>query len=159
MPARNRTTGGLSDAAINVPMLLTHAEFRSDAFPPYESESEEVNPGRYGKRLAEYLALALNNQGEPVQDIYPDDWGWVIPIENTEFDLWVGVGNYDEYPDGFLCFIEPHREFVRKPPLLWKKISTTRRVAALQQHLDIALKRHGSVRGLRWRSHSEINQP
>ena len=98
--------------------MLTHVEFQSAEFPPLETEFEEINPGRYGKRLADFLFEGLKNEGEPVEEPIPEDWGWVIPIENPAFSLWIGVGNYEEYPNGFLCFIEPHKEFVRK---LWKK--------------------------------------
>jgi hypothetical protein len=39
--------------------MKTHVEFRSDDFPPYEDEDELVNPGVYGKRLAEFLVAGL----------------------------------------------------------------------------------------------------
>lgn len=35
--------------------MRTHFEFRSAAFPAYEGESEQINPGRHGKRLAAAL--------------------------------------------------------------------------------------------------------
>ena len=99
--------------------MLSHVELRSNAFPAYESEAEEINPGRFGKRLAEFLIEGLKKRGQPVGDLIAEDWGWEIPIENAEFRLWVGVGNHEEYPDGFMCFIEPHKEYVRK---FFKKI-------------------------------------
>ncbi len=39
--------------------MKTHVEFRSAKFPAYDGEEDEVNPGRWGKRLAEYLAMKL----------------------------------------------------------------------------------------------------
>jgi hypothetical protein len=51
-----------------------------------------------------------------------EDWGCCIPIENDASSLWVGCGNYDEYPGGFLCFIEPSKATVRKP---FRKIDTS----------------------------------
>jgi hypothetical protein len=105
--------------------MLTHVEFRSSAFPAYPSEEEQINPGRFGKRLAEYLVGALASAGESVDEPIPEDWGWVVPLSNAEFRLWIGVGNYEEYSDGFLCFIEPSKEYVRK---LFRKISTRSRV-------------------------------
>ena len=135
--------------------MLTHVEFRSDAFPPYDDESVEINPGRFGKRLAEYLAAELSRRGEKVGELFTEDWGWVVPIENAAFDLWVGVGNYDEYPNGFLCFIEPHTEHVRK---LFKKIPTRERVEALQRTIDAALLAHAGVRELKWATHEEFNR-
>ena len=44
------------------------------------------------------------------------------------YRLWIGCGNYEEYPDGFLCFIEPSKPFVRK---WFRKIDTTDRLSAL----------------------------
>jgi hypothetical protein len=136
--------------------VLTHVEFKSDAFPPYDTESGEVNPGRFGKRLAEFLAEALRRQGEAVGEIFAEDWGYVVPIENAEYKLWIGVGNYEEYPDGFLCFLEPHQEYVRK---LFRKISTNERLSRLQQRVDTALKEHGRVRDIKWSTYREFNNP
>ena len=31
--------------------------------------------------------------------------------------MWIGCSRYQAYPDGFLCFIEPHESFVRKGSL------------------------------------------
>jgi hypothetical protein len=135
--------------------MLTHVEFRSTAFPPYEGESEEINPGRFGKRLGEYLSAELRARGEHVGELFAEDWGWVVPIENAAFNLWVGVGNYEEYSDGFLCFIEPHKEYVRK---LWKKIPTRERIEALQRKIAEALQSHPKVRDVKWSTQEEFNR-
>ncbi len=135
--------------------MLTHVEFRSTAFPPYDGESEAINSGRFGKRLAEYLSTQLRNRGEEVGEPFTEDWGWVLPIQNAGFNLWVGVGNYEEYADGFLCFIEPHTEYVRK---LWKKIPTRERIETLQRHIADALKAHPDIRDVKWSSHEEFNR-
>ena len=73
--------------------MRTHIEFRTAKFPPHDDEGAKVNPGRYGKRLAEYLKTHLTEQGVECADIYPEDWGWAIPIKNDAFPLWVGCGN------------------------------------------------------------------
>ena len=41
----------------------TPVEFRSSKFPPYEGEEELINPGHWGKRLAEYLVQKLSEKG------------------------------------------------------------------------------------------------
>jgi hypothetical protein len=105
--------------------MKTYVEFRSDKFPAYKSEEHEINPGRYGKRVAEFLAVGLRSHGFQTQELIAEDWGWRLPIENNGFNLWIGCGNYDEYPDGFLCFIEPHVPFIRK---LIRKVATQSRV-------------------------------
>jgi len=136
--------------------MLTQVEFRSDAFPAYESEAEEVSPGRFGKRLAEFLRDGLKRQGEAVEGIFAEGWGWVVAIANPGYRLWIGVGNYEEYPDGFLCFIEPHEEHVRK---LWRKIPTGERVALLQKRVDAVLRQHGGIRDIKWWTYDEFNCP
>jgi hypothetical protein len=54
--------------------------------------------------------------------------------------LWIGCGNDEEHPDGFVCFIEPQERFVRR---WFKKIDTTQRVSAVRQALDDALNAEG----------------
>ena len=136
--------------------MLTHVEFRSNAFPAYQSEEEEINPGRFGKRLAEFLVEGLKERGEHVADLIDDDWGWIIPVANAQFRLWIGVGNYGEYPDGFLCFIEPQKEYVRK---FFKKIPTADRVARLRENIDSVLRSSSKIREIKWWSHDEFNSP
>ena len=134
--------------------MLSHVEFSSSAFPAYENEEEEVNPGRYGKRAAEYIANTLREKGEPVEDIFAEDWGWTVPINNPEFRLWIGVGNYEEYEDGFLCFIEPHTPYLRK---WFRKITTEERIGNLRQTLDAVLQENGEIRNIKWWTHDEFN--
>lgn len=135
--------------------MLTHVEFRSTAFPPYDGESEQINPGRFGKRLAEYLQAELRRRGEPVGELVAEDWGWMVPIENAGFGLWLGVGNDEEHPDGFLCFIEPHTEYVRK---LFKKIPTRERIEALQKNLAAAIDAHAAIRDVHWSSYEAFSR-
>ena len=43
--------------------MKTQVEFRSAKFPPYEGEEEQINPGLWGKRLAEYLVQEAIREG------------------------------------------------------------------------------------------------
>lgn len=115
--------------------MKTHVEFRSDSFPPYEGEEDEINPGLYGKRLAEFLVGGLRNKGFEPDEPIPEDWGWVVPIKNDSFPLWIGCGRYQEYPDGFLCFIEPLRPTIKRF-IVFGKIDTTETVGKLQLALE-----------------------
>jgi hypothetical protein len=127
--------------------MRTHLEFRSSAFPPYAGEEDRVTPGLYGERLAEFLVQALSSAGfEPDQPV-SDDWGWCVTIRNEAFSLWVGCGRYQEHPDGFLCFIEPGKPFVRR---WFRKVSTPETVERVAEALDRSLRRHPDVHGLRW---------
>jgi hypothetical protein len=133
--------------------VRTHVEFRSDAFPAESGEAEAINPGRWGKKLAEFLRGELDRDGLKGGDIIAEDWGWMIPIENDDFPLWVGCGNYEEYPDGFLCFIEPNKPAVRRG--LFRRVDTTARVAEVARALDGALRSRPDIRDVRWWSESE----
>ena len=135
--------------------MKTHVEFRSDAFPPYEGEQNEINPGRYGKRLAEFLIRGLKEKGFEMRRLDAEDWGWSISIKNDGFRLWIGCGNYDEYPDGFLCFIEPHRPNIRRFPFL-RQVDTTATVEALRHAIDQVLSVHPQIRDKRWSSYEEF---
>jgi hypothetical protein len=134
--------------------MKTQVEFRSDKFPAYESEEQEINPGRYGKRVAEFLSAGLRSHGFEPQELVAEDWGWIVPIKNDDFKLWIGCGNYEEYPDGFLCFIEPHEPVIRK---LYKKICTQARVEALQKAMDAVLVESAGIRDKKWWTHEEFN--
>jgi hypothetical protein len=136
--------------------MLTHVEFRSNRFPAYDGEDREVNPGLWGKRLAEFLRDALRGEGFETQEPFAEDWGWVVPIANRQFRLWIGCGHYQEYPDGYLCFIEPHTPSVRK---LFKKIDSRERVESLQRALDKVLSEDVGIREKRWWTHKEFNNP
>jgi hypothetical protein len=43
--------------------MKTHLEFTSTEFPAYPGEDKEINPGIFGKRLAEFLAGNLPSHG------------------------------------------------------------------------------------------------
>jgi hypothetical protein len=43
--------------------MKTQVEFRSGKFPPCEREQEQINPGLWGKRLAEYFVPTLSEEG------------------------------------------------------------------------------------------------
>lgn len=136
--------------------MKTHVEFRSDQFPAYEGEELDVNPGRFGKRLAEFLAEGLMSRGFIVDELTAEDWGWAIPINIFEFKLWIGCGNYNEYKDGFLCFIEPHTPSIRK---LFKTVNTQPVIVAIQKAMDEILSEHAGIFDKKWWTYEELNNP
>ena len=127
--------------------MRTHFEFRSSAFPAQPGEEEQINPGRWGKSLADFLRAELTARGLGGGEPYAEDWGWAVPIENPEYPLWVGCGNLDEEQDGFLCFIEPSKPTLRK---LFRKIDVQDRVEVVAAALETALLARPDVKGLRW---------
>ncbi len=137
--------------------MKTYVEFRSDDFPPYDGEEDRVNPGRYGKRLAEFLVRGLREKGfEPLEPV-AEDWGWVVPIKNDGFRLWVGCGNYEEYSDGFLCFIETRQPMIRKL-LFIRQVETSGKVNALREAIDQVVAATPGIRDKRWWNAQEFDR-
>jgi len=129
--------------------MKTQVEFRSDKFPPYDGEQKEINPGLWGKRLAEYLQNNLAHYGVKVTGIGSEDWGWMVELENEEFPLWIGCGHQQGDNDEFLCFIEPGKPFIRK---WFKKIDTTLQVGRVLEALRNVLESDPDIRNINWSS-------
>ncbi len=137
--------------------MKTYVEFRSSAFPPYDGEDSETNPGIFGKRLAEFIFTGLKENGFSPLEPLGEDWGWLVEIKNDSFKLSVGCGNYEEYENGFLCFIEPHTPIIRRF-LFFGKVDTTERVNSLQKALDTVLRAEPAITDIRWSTHEEFNR-
>jgi hypothetical protein len=134
--------------------MRTHVEFRSAAFSPYPGEEQTINPGRYGRKLAEFIAAALRSAGLDPEEPRPEDWGWAVKLRNREFPLWIGCGNQDDQPEAFLCFIEPHEAYVRRR---LRKIHAAPTVEIVRAAIDDALRSHGGIQNIRWSAHKERN--
>ena len=66
---------------------MTQVEFRSSKFPPYEGEEEQINPGLWCKRLAEYLVQKLAERGIATEATVAEDWGWYVPVRDGGFQI------------------------------------------------------------------------
>jgi hypothetical protein len=125
--------------------MKTQFEFRSNKFPPYEGEEEQINPGLWGKRLAEYLVQRLSERGVQTEEIIAEDWGWYIPIRNEGFKLAICCGHHDGDDDEFLCFTEPSTPIVKK---LFKKIDATTELTRLTNAMQEILSSDPDIRDL-----------
>jgi hypothetical protein len=94
--------------------MKTQVEFRSSKFPPYEGEQEQINPGLWGKRLAEYFVRKLSEQGIKTEEMIAEDWGWYIPVQNEGFRLAICCDHQGGDDDEFVCFIDPSTPVVKK---------------------------------------------
>lgn len=137
----------------SIPEMRSHVEFRSNKFPAYEGEEEQINPGLWGKRLAEYLQPKLREQGITTGEFYSEDWGWAIPIEHEAFPMWVGCGHQYEPDDAFLIFIEPSKPQIRKG--LFKKVDTRADVERVASALDNILRADPDIREIHWTDSGE----
>lgn len=135
--------------------MITHVEFRSSMFPPYEGEEETINPGCWGQRLVEFLGPKLENEGLVVGEAFAEDWGWILPVENEKFDLWIGAGHQYEPDDLFLCFIHPDKPFVRK---WFKKIDTVEDVEVVKAALSKVLDEESEITNVEWWTREEFQK-
>lgn len=71
--------------------------FRSSAFQIERGEDESVNPGIYGRQLAFWLKERLQDRGQPVLNVFPEDFGWSVCCQFKPFLLWVGCGNVSDH--------------------------------------------------------------
>ena len=110
--------------------MKTHFEFRSAKFPAYDGEEDEINPGVWGRRLAEYLVEKLLAAGIETEAPIAEDWGWYVPVRNDRFRLAICCGHQSGDDDEFLCFTDPSTSQVRKG---FKKIDVTAELTRLTE--------------------------
>ena len=127
--------------------MKTQVEFRSSKFPPYDGEEEEINPGLWGKRLAEYLVQKLADLGVETEDIVAEDWGYYVPVRNEGFELALCCGHQNGDDDEFLCFTEPSKPIVKK---LFKKVDATIQLSRLTEALEKILSSDPDIREIVW---------
>ena len=127
--------------------MKTQVEFRSSKFPPYDGEEEEINPGLWGKRLAEYLVQKLSEKGIKTEGIAGEDWGYYIPVENDGFKLAICCGHQNGDDDEFLCFTDPSTPIVKK---FFRKVDVTAQLSRLTEALQQILASDPEIRDVVW---------
>jgi len=127
--------------------MKTQVEFRSAKFPAYEGEEVQINPGLWGKRLAEYLVQKLSENGIKTDQIIAEDWGWYVPIPNEGFRLAICCGHQNGDDDQFLCFTNPDTPVVKK---LFKKIDATPQLTRLTDAMRQILSSDPEIRDVVW---------
>lgn len=128
--------------------MKTQVEFRSTKFPPYDGEEEEINPGLWGRRLAEYLVVKLAERGIETEEVVTEDWGYYIPVRNEGFPLALCCGHQSGDDDEFLCFTEPSTPVIKK---LFRKIDATPQLNRLTSALQGILATDPEIRDVVWR--------
>ena len=126
--------------------MRTHLEFQSPAFDPEPGEDEATNPGIFGKRLAEFLAVEFAALGYAKPNVFAEDHGWWVELENPDFPLALICSSYVTLQN-WVVQIEPSKPFVRK---WFKRIDTTAEVAKVADQLETVLTTSGSASQLRW---------
>jgi hypothetical protein len=127
--------------------MKTQVEFRSSKFPPYDDEEELINPGLWGKRLAEYLVEKLAEKGIETDEMLAEDWGWYVPVRNPGFRLALCCGHQSGDDDEFLCFTDPATPEVKK---FFKKIDATPQLTRLTEAVQQILAADPDIKEVVW---------
>ena len=89
-------------------------EFRSSKFPSYDKKNGEVNPGIWGKRLAEYISQNLEKHGVKTLKIIAEDWGYYLPIQMKKPEWRFAVETERGVNDKFIIYTVPKTPKIRK---------------------------------------------
>jgi len=128
--------------------LKTFVEFQSSKFPPYEGEEEEINPGLWGRRLAEYFMSELPKHGVEPDEIISEDWGYYLPIRSVGTKHALCCGHQYGDDDEFQCFTDPQQPLTKR---LFKKIDATAELTSLVSAVDKILTSDPDVSAIVWR--------
>lgn len=128
--------------------MKTGVEFRSALFPAETGEEEQINPGRFGKRLAEFVADRLRQDGFTVVEPYAEDWGWAVEVANLSVPFMLGVGNVDGETEQFSVFIDPSTPIVKKFP--FKRIDVSEDLSKVSQALERLVVSEPGIQVVDW---------
>jgi len=128
--------------------MKTFVEFRSTKFPPYEGEEEEINPGLWGKRLAEYFVREFAKRNIKTEEIIMEDWGCYLPIKNESLRLALCCGHQYGDDDQFLCFTEPRKPKIKK---LFRTVDATNELTQLLGVIKEILESDPDIYEITWK--------
>lgn len=106
--------------------------FTTDFFKPTADEEEQTNPERYGKELAQWLAERLKERGVLIEEVVPEDFGWVVMISRKPFMLWLGCGNTDGSTTEWTVFPIAELSTLQR---LFKRVDPAPEIERLRTHL------------------------
>ncbi len=109
--------------------------FHSTAEELDESHEEYINPGVYGRQLADFLMAGLQSRGYTIKFRFAEDDGYWQEIEHTRgYDLAVGCANLDDDGSGVVehrVFVHPNRPTIRPFGMWFRKTDVRNDVEAL----------------------------
>ncbi|MEM9047250.1 MAG: hypothetical protein AAGC92_00900 [Pseudomonadota bacterium] len=121
--------------------LDTVITFQTDRFKPTPGELDEdadhedwINPGRFAKEAADFMAAALAERGTPIATNFTEDWGrWVEIDHDGGYFLAVGLQNLTNAPPyQWLAMMTPETPTFRPARKLFRKVNVEVRVIALR---------------------------
>ncbi|MBB3696508.1 hypothetical protein KMW28_24235 [Flammeovirga yaeyamensis] len=122
--------------------MNTDILIKSKLFSAYPNEELDINPGRFGKKLGEFVSNALKENNIETADLYPTDYCYELRIDQYEFKVYILTGNIDGTDNEFLISIEPKKEYIRK---WFRKISTVDIIMKIQKTINDACKDHPDI--------------
>lgn len=132
--------------------MKTFVRFRSSKFPAYPGEEEQINPGLWGRRLAEHLAACLADVDISPGEIVLEDWGCYLPVIVDGQAIGVCCGHQDGDDDEFVVFTDPDRPFIRR---WFRRVDVSLPLARLTGAIADILDKDPEVLEVEWSGPSE----
>ena len=71
--------------------------FTSTRFTAEAGEDAATNPRLYGRQAAQWLRERFIALGYPVEEVFPEDWGWCVMCQREPYELWIGCANLPDH--------------------------------------------------------------
>jgi hypothetical protein len=107
-----------------------------------------VNPGMWGRRLAEFLREKLGEAGYRTDEPIAEDFGWFIGVHNETFPMSIACAACGDTDEDFQVHIHPSTPTIRRG--LFKKVETTEGVERLSSTIHRILSSEPGIRDLEW---------
>jgi len=140
---------------------LPFIHIKAAKFPVLPGEDEElVNPGTYGKALAQYLEVRLKEKAYEVPFICCEDWGWWVEIKGLPFATGVCVYATSDLPENHeLCIAVAPTPGSRWSWRRFRPIDTTPYVTKLLADLTAVFTSDPEVEVLGFPEDSPLSEP
>lgn len=127
--------------------LNPQVTFETDFFKARPGEEEQTNPGCSGQALAQWLREQLLNRGVSVQEVLPEDFGWVVVVARQPFLLWLGCGNTDGSTTEWIIFPQAERSLRQR---LFGGPDPSLAVQELWSHVQVLVPGIPGLRAICW---------
>ncbi len=132
--------------------MRNHVRFSSAQFAPRKPEEDQVNSGRYGEELANWLRQKLGESGVSTRELIGreigEDWGWCFLVQDWKDAHWVNCGNVDGSENDWLVWAAPALGCLG---LLFRRGRVgTPATLDLCRRIDAVLRSDPGISGIEW---------
>ncbi len=85
---------------------------RTSSFEVEPGEDAQTNPGLYGRAFSKFVAEGLRAQGEPVEAVIPEDFGWCVLLGKKPARRWVGCVSREGSTEEWIAFAVVEQHFL-----------------------------------------------